>query len=72
MMGCEYCKNGKTLYQHTNHTKMYINRFGKARTIEIECNPCPPYANCSMKGNPARSAFIINFCPNCGADMREG
>ena len=69
-MACEYCANGKTLYQHTYTMKLFINRFGKARTIEVECDPCPPYADCGMKNIPARSAFIINYCPNCGADLR--
>lgn len=70
-MGCEYCAGGKKLYQHTNTTNLWIDKFGKSRTLLVECDPCPPYANCCMKNNPTRSAFIINYCPNCGADMRE-
>ena len=69
--GCEYCAGEKTLYQHTNNTKLYINTFGQARTIETECTPCPPYAKCSMRDIPARSAFIINYCPHCGRNLTQ-
>lgn len=69
--GCKHCNGTESEYQHTYSTKISINTFGKARTILIECNPCPPYANCGMKGIPARSAFIINFCPECGRDLRR-
>ena len=69
--GCEYCNgSGRVLYQETHSVKLYLNSFGDARTIEVEANRCPPFADCAMVNVPARSAFIINFCPNCGADMR--
>ena len=67
--GCEYCSGQMAEYQYTCNTKLYINTFGKARTIETECNPCPPFSRCSMRGIPARSAFIINYCPNCGRNL---
>lgn len=67
--GCEYCNGTEASYQHTRNTKISINTFGKARTIITECNPCPPFADCCMKDNPARSAFIINCCPNCGRKL---
>ena len=67
--GCEFCNGEHKEYQHTSNTKISINTFGKARTIETECTLCPPYANCCMKNIPARSAFLINYCPNCGAKM---
>ena len=70
--GCEYCSGEVAEYQHTINTKLYINTFGAARTLVTECNPCPPYAECCMKGNPARSAFIINYCPNCGKKLDGG
>lgn len=69
--GCEYCNgSGRVPYQETHSVKLYLNSFGDARTIEVEANRCPPFADCAMVNVPARSAFIINFCPNCGADMR--
>lgn len=70
--GCEYCSGRFAEYQHTVNTKLYINTFGRARTIETECNPCPPFSQCCMKGIPARSAFIINYCPNCGRNLCGG
>lgn len=70
--GCEYCSGKFAEYQHTVNTRLAISTFGKARTIETECNPCPPYANCSMKGVPVRSAFLINYCPNCGRNLKAG
>ena len=69
--GCEYCNGKRNEYQHTIDTKLSINTFGKARVLETECNRCPPYANCCMKNIPARSAFIINFCPNCGRNLNN-
>ena len=66
---CQFCEGKNALYQQTNNTKLYINTFGKARTLEVECNPCPPHADCSMKNIPARSAFIIKYCPECGRKL---
>ena len=63
---CDFCNGEKTLYQETIYTKMFINTFGNKTVIEIECNRCPPYSRCSMKDIPVRSAFIIDYCPNCG------
>jgi hypothetical protein len=68
--GCEYCNGEKTLYQHTTTTKLYMNTFGKARTLVTECIPCPPYAECCLKGNSCNSAFLINFCPECGRKLK--
>ncbi|MEG0898341.1 MAG: hypothetical protein RSF40_01345 [Oscillospiraceae bacterium] len=69
--GCEYCNGKLSEYQHTHTTKLSLNTFGKARTLNTECDPCPPYANCCMKNIPSRSAFIINCCPNCGRKLSE-
>lgn len=68
---CEFCNGKESLYQYTNSTKLFINTFGEARTLVTECKSCPPYADCSMKNVPARSAFIINFCPHCGRPLTE-
>ena len=67
--GCAYCNGYRTLYQQTNNTRLYIDTFGHARTLVTECDPCPPYAKCALKGVTANSAFIIDYCPNCGAKM---
>ena len=67
--GCEYCNGTEAEYQHTHNTTISLNTFGKARTLLTECKVCPPYANYAMKDIPARSAFIINFCPECGKKL---
>lgn len=70
--GCEYCNgSGRVPYQETHSVKLYLNSFGDARTIEVEADKCPPMIGCMLSKIPLRSAFIINFCPNCGADMRK-
>lgn len=68
---CEVCNGKTTLYQHTNDTKLFMNTFGRAATLVTECVPCPPYADCCMKGISANSAFKINFCPECGRPLTE-
>ena len=68
-MVCKYCAGGESNYQNTHNTKISINTFGDARTLLIECLPCPPYANCGLKDVSIRSAFIINHCPNCGRKL---
>lgn len=68
--GCKYCNGEFAEYQKTINTKISINTIGKARSLNTESNGCPPYANCCMKDIPARSAFIINFCPNCGRQLK--
>lgn len=69
---CLYCNGTKTEYQHTRHTKLFIDTFGNKRTLIVECHPCPPFANCSLKNLTASSAFIINYCPHCGRDLSRG
>ena len=68
---CKYCNGKKTLYQHTNSTKLFINTFGAAATLVTECIACPPYADCCMKDISANSAFRIKFCPECGRPLTE-
>lgn len=68
---CKVCNGKKTLYQHTNTTKLFMNTFGRAATLVTECVPCPPYADCCMKGISDNSAFKINFCPECGRPLTE-
>ena len=68
---CEVCNGKTTLYQHTNDTKLFMNTFGRAATLVTECVPCPPYADCCMKGISDNSAFKINFCPECGRPLTD-
>lgn len=64
--GCEYCSGDNAEYQSTSYVKLSINTVLGEKVLVVESNPCPPYTNCSMKGVVARSAFRINYCPNCG------
>lgn len=66
---CNVCNGEKTLYQHTNTTKLFMDTFGNAATLVTECVACPPYADCCMKNVPENSAFRINFCPECGRPL---
>ena len=68
---CKVCNGEMTLYQHTNTTKLHMGTFGKATTLVTECNACPPHADCCMKGISANSAFIINYCPECGRPLTD-
>lgn len=67
--GCKYCSGKHALYQQTYHTKVYISKFGRRRTLEIVTDKCPPFARCSARGMPACSTFAINFCPECGRNL---
>lgn len=68
---CAICSGKTVLYQKTNHTKLFMNTFGKAATLVTECNACPPYADCCMKGISANAAFRIKFCPECGRSLMK-
>ena len=69
--GCEFCSGERTKYQSSANTTLYIDTFGTARILLTECHHCPPFETCVVKELPARSAFIINFCPHCGRDLNK-
>ena len=65
---CEFCESeGAILYQQTASTKLMIESFGNRTTLLVECEPWELRAH----HVPVRSRFIINFCPNCGRDLRK-
>lgn len=69
---CKYCENGKTLYQKSRYGgRLYINTFGKARTLEVELKRCPPFADCCMKDIPISVVFLIKYCPECGRKLER-
>jgi hypothetical protein len=68
---CEYCNGKEVEYQCTNTTKLFISTFGNATVLITESNHCPPYSDCCMKNIPDRSAFIIDYCPNCGRKLKK-
>lgn len=68
---CPFCSGKKTEYQNTHNTKLFLHTFGKKSVLITESTCCPPHSDCSMKDIPARSAFVIKFCPECGRDLRK-
>jgi hypothetical protein len=69
--GCEYCSPDKYVeYQRTTTTQIFIKTVRGARALEVCSDHCPPFADCSAKGVSTRSLFLINYCPECGRDLR--
>lgn len=67
---CPYCEKDAAIYQETHHTNLYIEKFGPLHILKTEVNACPPFVECSRRGEEICAAFIINFCPHCGRDLR--
>ena len=68
---CEFCENTeKTLYQKSRYGDAYIDRFGKQAVMAVNPKVCPPFSNCGAKDMNICICYKINFCPNCGADLR--
>lgn len=70
-MSCIYCSGGRRLYQHSENTELWINKLGARYIIEVSCDKCPPFANCSAKDREAWAAFVIKYCPECGRKLTE-
>lgn len=70
-MACIYCSGGRRLYQNSENTALWISQLGKRYIIEVSCDKCPPFANCSAKDRKAWAAFEIKFCPECGEKLVE-
>ena len=69
---CEYCDKQRAKYQESRFGDLYLSTFGKKRTLEMEIKMlCPEYADCSNKGLKRTAVFEINYCPNCGARMKD-
>lgn len=68
--GCEYCRPKASQYQTSSHTELYLDTLGSHRILQTRCQPCPPHSRCSSNGRSFRASFVINFCPNCGRDLR--
>ena len=71
---CEFCENltdEPRQYQKDTYGEIYLVRYGRKTLLLVEQDKCPPYAECSAKNVPIRSGYEINYCPECGADLRE-
>ena len=74
---CRFCDGEKELYYENRYGDMYLSHFGKRKTLEVVPKGCPPFVKgCSHKGNidigAVHIVFPINFCPECGKDLRIG
>lgn len=69
---CQYCDGKFAEYQRTHCVTLSMGTFGKHRTLEVSACKCPPFVDCYAKDCPANSAFIINYCPNCGRKLSDG
>lgn len=68
---CQYCDGKFAEYQRTYCMTLSMGTFGKNRTLEVSACRCPPFVDCAFKNSPANSAFIINYCPNCGRKLND-
>ena len=66
---CKICNGEKTVYQDTYSTKLFMEKFGGSIVLVTEVNACPPYADCSKKEIYTKSAFQINYGPECGRPL---
>lgn len=69
---CQYCDGEFAEYQRTHCMTLSMGSIGKHRTLEVSACKCPPFVDCYAKDSPANSAFIINYCPNCGRKLSDG
>ena len=46
-----------------------MSQLGERYILEVNCDKCPPFANCSAKDRKSWAAFEIKFCPECGRDL---
>lgn len=66
---CNYCGGKRVELGHSHSTTLFMDTIGKKQTLETECDPCPDYSQCGMKHVPARTAFLIHYCPMCGRKL---
>lgn len=71
--GCKFCSGKKVKYQENRYVNLYIDTFGKHKVLLIEDKKtdCPSNASCGMKNITLNSAFIIDYCPNCGRKLGD-
>ena len=69
---CKYCDgNEEAPYMSTRYIDLFMgNSLGDRRALIVRHVGCPKYVNCTQKEMNISSVFEINYCPNCGADLR--
>lgn len=73
---CEFCANWKeqeTLYQESTYCDLLISHLGNKPVLMVGNirKGCSKYVKCSAKEVPINVAFIVNYCPNCGAELQN-
>ena len=73
LVGCSVCNpDSKSVYQKTRYISVTINTRDGASALNVDCDGvCPDNAHCALKNVPAKSAFIINYCPECGRKLSK-
>lgn len=69
--GCEYCRPAEALYKAHHGAELHLSTLAGRRTLRAEFYnlAAPPQAGHNT--NSARCAeFFINYCPECGRDLR--
>ncbi len=68
-MACQFC-NGIDKFTNT-YSEIWMGNLGKKKVLKISFNKCPPHTDCASKGLDIITNIIINYCPNCGAKLKE-
>ena len=73
---CEYCESGMNVpYKISRYLDINISTvdpFVNAALVVTNIRKaCPPFARCCDKDMNISVVFGINFCPNCGRDLRK-
>lgn len=71
---CEFCETkDRTLYQTGRYCDLYFQRFGNKTLLESHIKGfCPKYQeDCSSKDLKPSMVFEIDYCPNCGRELKE-
>lgn len=67
--GCEYCRPSEALYKAHHGAELHLSTLAGRRTLQAR------FYTMTMTGEESTHAarcaeFYINFCPNCGRDLR--
>lgn len=71
---CEYCKGWEDddrLYGENIYCDIYIGRALNKPSLIVKHirKGCPQNTDCYVKDKAPKVAFVIKYCPNCGAKL---
>ena len=68
---CKFCgSSDDVLYQLTAYIRIYMSRLGKRTTLKVKSIDYKKPLTLN-EYDTKTSQFYINFCPECGRDLRE-